>query len=126
MSRITPICSPNGQCSSVASPTERHGSVAKRSTLEEYRVRGGDARQHVDALSSALAAFGKLARCAIEETAMLGDQATSDVFTEISRGVGQVAVDGRGAPARPGLRPFRLPRFHRAVAAEPPVTSPSS
>jgi len=61
-------------------------SVANRSTLPEYPVKGGDGRQHVDALSSALAAFGKLARSAIEETARLGDQDTNDIFIEISRG----------------------------------------
>ena len=37
-------------------------SVAKRTTLPEYPVKGGGGRQHVDALSSALAAFGKLMR----------------------------------------------------------------
>jgi len=62
-------------------------SVANRSTLPEYPVKGGDGRQHVDALSSALAAFGKLARSAIEETARLGDQDTNDIFIEISRGI---------------------------------------
>ena len=62
-------------------------SVAKRSTLPEYPVEGGDGRQHVDALSSALAAFGKLARSAIEESARLGDQGTNDIFIEISRGI---------------------------------------
>jgi starvation-inducible DNA-binding protein len=62
-------------------------SAANRSTLAEYPVKGGGGRQHVDALSSALAAFGKLVRGAIDESAAAGDQDTSDVFTEISRGV---------------------------------------
>src|SRR5437016_13724487 len=40
-------------------------SVAKRSTLAEYpAVKGGDGNEHVDALSSALASFAKLARAA--------------------------------------------------------------
>jgi len=72
------------QLGGVADGTAR--SVANRSTLPEYPVKGGDGRQHVDALSSALAAFGKLARSAIEETARLGDQDTNDIFIEISRG----------------------------------------
>src|SRR5207253_2105759 len=58
------------QLGGVAAGTAR--SVAKRSTLPEYPVEGYAGRQHVDALSSALAAFGKLARSAIEETARLG------------------------------------------------------
>src|SRR5438045_9668079 len=41
-------------------------SVARRSTLPEYPVKGGAGLQHVDALSSALAAFGKLISSAIE------------------------------------------------------------
>jgi len=62
-------------------------SVAKRSTLPEYPVKAGSGRQHVDALSSVLAAFGKLARVAIEESQRVNDQDTNDIFIEISRGV---------------------------------------
>ena len=61
-------------------------SVAKRTTLPEYPVKGGSGRQHVDALSSALAAFGKLMRGAIEESQRVNDQDTNDIFIEISRG----------------------------------------
>jgi starvation-inducible DNA-binding protein len=61
-------------------------SVAKRTTLPEYPVKGGGGRQHVDALSSALAAFGKLMRGAIEESQRVNDQDTNDIFIEISRG----------------------------------------
>jgi starvation-inducible DNA-binding protein len=62
-------------------------SIAKRSTLPEYPVKGGNGRQHVDALSSVLAAFGKLMRSAIEESQRVNDQDTNDIFIEISRGV---------------------------------------
>ncbi|HXN56734.1 MAG TPA: DNA starvation/stationary phase protection protein Dps [Myxococcales bacterium] len=62
-------------------------SVAKRSKLAEYPFKGGSGRQHVDALSSALAAFGKLVRSAIGESDRVDDKDTSDIFTEISRGV---------------------------------------
>jgi starvation-inducible DNA-binding protein len=62
-------------------------SVAKRSTLAEYPLKSGTGRQHVDALSSALAAFGKLIRSAIEESDRLDDKDTNDIFIEISRGV---------------------------------------
>ena len=62
-------------------------SVAKRSTLAEYPLKSGTGRQHVDALSSALAAFGKLIRSAIEESDDVSDEDTNDIFIEISRGV---------------------------------------
>jgi len=61
-------------------------SVARRSTLAEYPLKTGTGRQHVDALSSALAAFGKLMRGAIEESQRVNDQDTNDIFIEISRG----------------------------------------
>jgi starvation-inducible DNA-binding protein len=62
-------------------------SVAKRSKLAEYPVKIGGGRQHVDALSSALAAFGKLIRSAIDESDGVSDEDTNDIFIEISRGV---------------------------------------
>jgi starvation-inducible DNA-binding protein len=62
-------------------------SVAKRSTLSEYPVKTGTERQHVEALSSALAAFGKIVRSAIEGSDRAGDADTNDIFVEISRGV---------------------------------------
>jgi len=45
------------------------------------------AEDHIDALSSALGAYGKRARHAIDQTDELGDKGTADIFTEISRGV---------------------------------------
>ncbi len=62
-------------------------TVAKRSTIGEYAVKSDAGRDHVDALSSALAAFGKSARQAIDQSAELKDADTADIFTEISRGV---------------------------------------
>jgi len=62
-------------------------SVAKRSTLAEYPLKTGTGRQHVDALSSALAAFAKVVRSVIEESDRAGDEGTNDIFIEISRGV---------------------------------------
>src|SRR5215467_12794158 len=61
--------------------------VAKRSSLAEYAARGGDGREHVEALSSVLSAFGKLARAGIDRSNELSDADTADLFTEISRGV---------------------------------------
>jgi starvation-inducible DNA-binding protein len=72
------------QLGGVAHGTARQ--VAALSTLSEYpAVRDG--RQHVEAVSSALAAFGKLVRAAIDESERLGDRDTADLFTEVSRGV---------------------------------------
>jgi starvation-inducible DNA-binding protein len=72
------------QLGGVADGTVR--SVAKRSTLPEYAPKGATGSAHVDALSSALAAFGKLARQAIDKCGDLKDADTADLFTEISRG----------------------------------------
>jgi starvation-inducible DNA-binding protein len=60
-------------------------TAAKRTTLKEYPNVSGE-RDHVDAVSSALAAYGKSARRAIDQSDELGDKDTADIFTEISRG----------------------------------------
>jgi starvation-inducible DNA-binding protein len=73
------------QLGGVAEGTAR--TVAKRSALPEYPMGAVDGRSHVDALSSALAAFGKSARRAIDEADELGDRDTADIFTEVSRGI---------------------------------------
>lgn len=62
-------------------------SVAKRTTLPEYNVNGSSERGHVQALSSALAIFGKSVRVAISQSEEAGDDDTADIFTEISRGI---------------------------------------
>ena len=71
------------QIGGVAEGTAR--MVAKRSSLTEYPASAVDGRSHVEALSSALAAFGKSARKAIGEADDLGDLDTADLFTEVSR-----------------------------------------
>ncbi|WP_375314958.1 MULTISPECIES: DNA starvation/stationary phase protection protein Dps [unclassified Schlesneria] len=73
------------QLGGVAEGTAR--VVAKRSTLQEYPLNAVDGRTHVDALSSALAAFGKVIRQGIDQADELGDKDTADLFTEISRGI---------------------------------------
>ena len=73
------------QLGGVAEGTAR--TAAKRSKLGEYPANAVDGRSHVDALSSALAAFGKSARQAITDSNDLGDLNTADLFTEISRGI---------------------------------------
>ena len=73
------------QLGGVAEGTAR--TVAKRSSLAEYPAKTLDGRGHVEALSSALAAFGKSARQAINDANDLGDLDTADLFTEVSRGI---------------------------------------
>ncbi|WP_437227943.1 DNA starvation/stationary phase protection protein Dps [Planctomicrobium sp. SH661] len=60
-------------------------SVAKASSLPVYPdgIHGG--RAHVDALSSALAIFGKGVREGIDKAAALGDADSADLLTGISR-----------------------------------------
>lgn len=60
-------------------------AVGKRTTLAAYPLKITKGRDHVDALSSALAAAGKTVRKAIETAADLKDADTADVFTEVSR-----------------------------------------
>jgi starvation-inducible DNA-binding protein len=73
------------QLGGVAEGTAR--MAANRSSLPEYPATTVDGRSHVEALSSALAAFGMAARKAISEADGLGDVDTADLFTEVSRGV---------------------------------------
>ena len=60
--------------------------TVKRSTLAEYNAASPSGKDHVQALSSVLASFGKLARRAIDSCNELNDADTADIFTEISRG----------------------------------------
>ncbi len=67
-----------------------HGTArqaAKRTTLSEYPAGITAGKDHVEALSSVLAAFGKLVRTAIDQSDELRDKDTADLFTEVSRGV---------------------------------------
>ena len=73
------------QLGGVAQGTAR--TVAKRSSLAEYPASAVEGASHVDALSSALAAFGKASRKGINEANEIGDLDTADLFTEVSRGV---------------------------------------
>lgn len=57
------------------------------SYLVPYTVEIGDEKQHVFAVSAALAAFGQALREAVGHLAVLGDSDTADLLTEISRGV---------------------------------------
>jgi starvation-inducible DNA-binding protein len=73
------------QLGGVAEGTTR--TAAKRSSLSEYPANVVDGRSHVEALSSALAAFGTAARNGIDQANELADLDTADVLTEVSRGI---------------------------------------
>jgi starvation-inducible DNA-binding protein len=73
------------QLGGVAEGTAR--CAAERSSLSEYPLDIADGKDHVDALSSALAAFGRASREGIEATSELGDADTADILTEVSRGI---------------------------------------
>lgn len=62
-------------------------AAAKNTSLKPYSLRISAGRDHVDALSSTMADFGKKVRAAIKETADWGDADTSDMLTEISRDI---------------------------------------
>lgn len=59
--------------------------IAKRTSLPAYPVEIVAGRDHVEALSTALATFGKLVRQAIDKATELGDADTADLFTGVSR-----------------------------------------
>jgi starvation-inducible DNA-binding protein len=70
------------QVGGIVSGTAR--SVAARSALPEY-PNASSGHEHVEALSAALAVFGKNVRAAIEFCGEFGDADSADIFTEISR-----------------------------------------
>jgi starvation-inducible DNA-binding protein len=73
------------QLGGIAEGTAR--CAAQRSTLPEYPMEISSGEEHVDALSTALAAFGSAVRKGIDQADELGDADTTDILTEISRGI---------------------------------------
>jgi starvation-inducible DNA-binding protein len=68
------------------------GTIAealKATSLQPYPTGISAGREHLDALSSALADYGRRIRKAIAQSAKLDDAGTSDLFTGISRDVDQ-------------------------------------
>jgi starvation-inducible DNA-binding protein len=61
--------------------------AAQNSSLSQYPLEITDGEAHVDALSSALADFGKKVRADIDNTDGLDDKDTADLFTGISRSI---------------------------------------
>lgn len=62
-------------------------AVAHVTRLKKYPSDISDGTAHAEALSSAMAAFGKNVRAAIDTAASAGDADTADLFTGISRGI---------------------------------------
>ncbi|HZU68352.1 MAG TPA: DNA starvation/stationary phase protection protein Dps [Ktedonobacteraceae bacterium] len=62
-------------------------AVARRTSLDEYRLLTADGNGHIAALSTTLTAFGKHVRYASEQVSELKDADTAAIFTEIARGI---------------------------------------
>ncbi len=60
---------------------------AQNSSLSQYPMEITEGRDHVDALSSALADFGKKVRANIDDADDAGDKDTADLFTGVSRDI---------------------------------------
>lgn len=60
---------------------------AKASRLKEYPLSASDSAKHVAALSAAIGAFNDYAVKAIDATDKAGDAITSDMCTQIARGL---------------------------------------
>jgi len=71
------------QLGGVANGTARQ--AAADSTIKEYNFNAVKGEDHVRALVERLGTLANAARKAIDDTGKLGDQATADVFTEITR-----------------------------------------
>lgn len=61
--------------------------AAQKSSLSQYPLEITDGEAHVEALSTALADFGKKVRADIDAADELGDKDTADLFTGISRSI---------------------------------------
>lgn len=62
-------------------------AVTKRTKLPAYGLTLTSGRDHLEAISGALALFDKSVRSAIDIADKAGDADTTDLFTEVSRGV---------------------------------------
>ena len=71
------------QLGGVAEGTVR--AVAKRSKLPDYPLTISSGKEHVEALSRAIAWFGESIRKAIDQADEVNDKGTADLFTEVSR-----------------------------------------
>lgn len=63
--------------------------AASRSSLPQYPVSITSGPEHIEAVATVLAAFARKSREAIQSAADIGDLVTSDLFTEVTRGIDQ-------------------------------------
>jgi starvation-inducible DNA-binding protein len=100
--------------------------VAANSSLSEYPLEINSGRRHVLALTSALAAFGKLSRQAIDRANELGDAVTADVFTEVARGTDKWLwmVEAHLKRARPRRTPAEIDTVDIVIARADNKSSP--
>lgn len=61
--------------------------AVKKSSLKPYPLDLSDGTDHLEALASRLANFGKAVRAAIDESDKVGDADTADLFTGVSRAI---------------------------------------
>ena len=69
-----------------------HGTLqnaAKETFLKPYKLGIASEKEHIEAISVALATFGESVRESIEKSDDIDDPTTADLFTQISRGVDQ-------------------------------------
>jgi starvation-inducible DNA-binding protein len=71
------------QLGGVAEGTARQ--AAANSTIPEYDLYAVKGEEHVKALVQRLSKLANAARAAIDQSSKLGDQATADLFTEVTR-----------------------------------------
>jgi len=71
------------QLGGVANGTARQ--VAAESSIKEYDLQAVKGEDHLKVLAKRLGTLANAARSAIDEAGKLGDQATADIFTEITR-----------------------------------------
>jgi starvation-inducible DNA-binding protein len=71
------------QLGGVANGTARQS--AANSSIKEYDLHAVKGEEHVKALVQRLSTLANAARKAIDDTGKLGDQATADLFTEVTR-----------------------------------------
>ncbi|MEP7367225.1 MAG: DNA starvation/stationary phase protection protein Dps [Acidobacteriota bacterium] len=88
---------------------EVHGTMragAKATSLREYPLNIGGVDEHVEAMASSLAAFGKNVREGIDTSDKADDMDTSDMFTDISRAVDKMLwfVESHQAPQQDGKK----------------------
>lgn len=75
--------------------------AARNSSLARYPLEITDGRDHVEALSSALAGFAKSTRSNMDDADEAGDMITADLFTEVAKGTDKLLSFVEAHPSVP-------------------------